>query len=206
MARTIPEEWTQSTGCLSSGDLWGWGLDNGQYADVLGAPTETSSCYPPDYQPNKAILYATDACPGAFTPACSTQANGNWRTICCPTAYQFKCDATTQLSSATMYCNSPYPSDAASEWITSRFTSLGESLQSLSGYTATVKVDNQGTPSPVVVTANGPVFASDLRGPGAVLWAMAVVITSTDSSSQSTTTGAATETGGISPAATSTEP
>jgi hypothetical protein len=78
-----------------------------------------------------------------------------------------------------MYCNSPYPSDAASEWITSRFTSLGESLQSLSGYTATVKVDNQGTPSPVVVTANGPVFASDLRGPGAVLWAMAVVITST---------------------------
>lgn len=49
MARTIPEGWTQIPGCLPQEDLWGWTVSGRGYLDMLGGPTATSSCYPPDY-------------------------------------------------------------------------------------------------------------------------------------------------------------
>lgn len=85
MSLTIPLEWTQSSGCLPSGDLWGWAISEGKYADMFGGPTATSSCYPPSYQPTSGVMYATDACPDGFTRACATSTGVSSFTVCCPT-------------------------------------------------------------------------------------------------------------------------
>lgn len=85
MSLTIPSAWTQSSGCLPSGDLWGWAISEGKYADMFGGPTVTSSCYPPSYQPTSGVVYAADACPDGFTRACATSTGDSSFTVCCPT-------------------------------------------------------------------------------------------------------------------------
>ncbi|KAG6365839.1 hypothetical protein INS49_000015 [Diaporthe citri] len=88
-----------------------------------------------------------------------------------------------------MFCRSAWPSDATWRWVVSSYTKFGKGLQSLETYTATVRVNDQGTQSLLVVTTSGPFLASDLRGSGTgALWGMAVLITSTSSSSLGDTT------------------
>lgn len=87
MALTIPTGWTQSSGCLTSGDQWGWAsADPTYYMDMLGGPDERFKCYPPGYQPTSGLAYAADTCPDAFTSAGILALNNvNLLTICCPT-------------------------------------------------------------------------------------------------------------------------
>ncbi|KAI7784821.1 hypothetical protein LA080_009140 [Diaporthe eres] len=106
-------------------------------------------------------------------------------------AHQFTCRDSYELGPATMFCESAWPSDATSRWVLSSYTKFGKELQSLETYTDWVVVDDHGTMSRLTVTTSGPVLASALRGPGAILWGMAVLITSTSSSSPGDTTATA---------------
>lgn len=88
MALTIPTGWTQSSGCLATGNPWRWAITTGsgvRYFDVLGSPAERSACYPSGYQPTSGLVYAADGCPDGFTSACPKASNGFAWTICCPT-------------------------------------------------------------------------------------------------------------------------
>lgn len=80
---TIPATWTQSAGCLASNDLYGWEDSTGYFVDALGAPSQTSSCYPPGYEATSGFMYAT-ACPQGFTSA-GADADNDQLTVCCPT-------------------------------------------------------------------------------------------------------------------------
>lgn len=94
-------------------------------------------------------------------------------------AYNFGCDGSKPWGTGTMFCRSLYPATATMQWVTSTYTQFGPSVESVAVYVATLRVEDQGTRSHTVVTASGPVIASDLRGPDSVLWAMAVLITYT---------------------------
>lgn len=63
MTVTIPPTWTQPAGCLATDDLYGYRNPKGNFADILGAPAETDSCYPSGFQATTpSIMYAT-GCP-----------------------------------------------------------------------------------------------------------------------------------------------
>lgn len=63
MSLTIPATWTQPTGCLATDDLYGYENPTSYFLDALGAPSQTSACFPSGYQATKnAFMYAT-GCP-----------------------------------------------------------------------------------------------------------------------------------------------
>ncbi|KAG6355458.1 hypothetical protein INS49_003420 [Diaporthe citri] len=201
MSLTVPAGWTQSSGCLPSGDLWGWAVSEGFYADMFGGPTVTSSCYPPSYQPTSGVVYATDSCPDGFSRACATSTGVSSFTVCCPTAYPFSCQDPMLLDVATLFCRSRRPGATSREWVTSSFTKFAPGLQSVETYTATIKVRDVDTPSPLVVTTSGPIVASDIRAPGQELFALPVLITGTSTGSTSTAQTSTTDTSGTNSAA-----
>lgn len=86
MSITIPAEWTQPSGCLGSTDVWFWTTASElSYGDVLGAPAESTICYPPSYKPTNGPAYTAASCPHGFTSAGSANAySGSWSTVCCP--------------------------------------------------------------------------------------------------------------------------
>lgn len=83
------------------------------------------------------------------------------------------------LDVATLFCRSRRPGATSREWVTSSFTKFAPGLQSVETYTATIKVRDVDTPSPLVVTTSGPIVASDIRAPGQELFALPVLITGT---------------------------
>ncbi|KAJ5535677.1 hypothetical protein N7513_008863 [Penicillium frequentans] len=126
---TLPSSWTQSTGCLTSGDYWGWSVIDG-YADVLGEPTDSTACYPPGFNPT-GYMYGND-CPDGFTSACGAISGFTSEAItCCPTANQFTCSGTAAELYLSPFASLPCRSDFAS------VTNLTITITNLASHEAT---------------------------------------------------------------------
>lgn len=83
---TLAATWSPAANCVQQiSELWNWRVPihpGTSYAtlDVLGAPTDTTSCMPPHYTPT-GFYYGT-GCPTGFTSACGVQGVD---VTCCPT-------------------------------------------------------------------------------------------------------------------------
>ncbi|VUC24514.1 unnamed protein product [Clonostachys rosea] len=113
-APALASGWSQSASCLPTKDIWYWEWNrwysshSGGHAggadlvEMLGAPTDLSSCYPPSYTPFGHMLGT--ACPNGFTSAC----NKDGITTCCPTAYDFTCHDGRISTYANISCSSKF--------------------------------------------------------------------------------------------------
>ncbi|CAH0037976.1 unnamed protein product [Clonostachys solani] len=113
-APVLASDWSQPTRCLPTKDIWYWEWNRwysshsgghaggAALAEMLGAPTDVSSCYPPSYTPFGHMLGT--ACPNGFTSAC----NVDGITTCCPTAYDFTCHDGAISTYANVSCSSNF--------------------------------------------------------------------------------------------------
>ncbi|KAK7210164.1 hypothetical protein V2G26_017342 [Clonostachys chloroleuca] len=113
-APVLTSDWSQPTSCLPTKDIWYWEWNrwysshSGGHAggadlvEMLGAPTDISSCYPPSYTPFGHMLGT--ACPNGFTSDC----NADGVTTCCPTAYDFTCHDGRISTYANISCSSNF--------------------------------------------------------------------------------------------------
>ncbi|KUI61472.1 hypothetical protein VP1G_11252 [Cytospora mali] len=170
MTLTIPATWTQPAGCLATDDLYGYENPTGYFVDMLGAPSQTSSCYPSGYQATTSgVMYAT-ACPDGFTSAGTDDSNSQL-TVCCPSAYAFS-PSTITFNDYTMLCASTWTSSTS---IT--FTWL--SFEDTNTVTATeYTVTSSGTAGTTTHTTSVK-LATEQRLSGRVMHAMGIQISST---------------------------
>ncbi|KAJ4396677.1 hypothetical protein N0V93_000898 [Gnomoniopsis smithogilvyi] len=196
MSITIPAEWTQPTGCLGSTDVWYWTIisEGTFWGDILGAPTESITCYPPSYTPTIGPAYTAASCPNGFTSGGSANAySGLWSTVCCPSGEYAMTVRSATFASLFLGCGLNYITDSSTHTLTRTVTIFGHNAASLDSFTwdalsATRVVETAAAESTTVITSGG-IAVPMPRTSGDVLYGMAVgVVSPTSTSSQPVST------------------
>ncbi|KAI0105439.1 hypothetical protein GGR51DRAFT_188530 [Nemania sp. FL0031] len=90
---TLLTDWGQTAaGCLRTDDYWIWQYNNEKFdaRTVLGGPSQTTNCFQTSWDPT--VTFVGSGCPPQYTSACQ---NTNAVVTCCPSAYDFSCQAET---------------------------------------------------------------------------------------------------------------